>query len=1164
MTTAARSRRRRIVAPLLLVSIALLAAVVPVDAASSSAPTSKPAVAGLPSSLQDRLVGSVAELYVKAERLHSAGVPVAVQALRTTRVGEALAAGTLRLDPTGAVEVDAVISAAGPDHRELARLGVVEERYRPDLGRAQYRVSPAALGALALLDGVEALRPPIYVAPNQGSRRSEGYFALRANLVRSAYGLTGAGVRIGVISNGIRGLAASQASGDAPVLFAKESFSLGGLNAGAEGTAMIEVIHDLAPGAQISFANALTDLDMIEAMNYLAERNDIVVDDLSFLNPGDQRSAVSVNSAKALNNPDWPVRALVTSVGNYATRHYEGVFEPGEEGLGLGLPATGTTHQFRASEETTDALNRGPLSWNEFFLRSGQQAIIALFWNDPWSDTKNDYDLYLLDLARPAGNRVVASSRGSQEGERGQVPREIIDFTNNGPEGFFAVVVQNWESRAPTKAIEIYVTSNSLLPGYATVLNFNTRAGSVLAQSDAGGGVISVGAIDQADPGLDTIERFSSRGPTNNGAAKPDIVAVDRVTVTGNGGFTPRFEGTSAAASHAAAIAALVLEGQPRLLAGDGGDPAHERARLRASLLGSAIDLGEPGPDSVYGHGRMDALTAVEAALFTAVVDSSADTGAGSLRAAIVAVNAAAGGGSIRFADGLPPIRLRTALPPITASAVSIEGRGVVIDGDGVAEDGVVVRGDDVLVHGLTLRNFGGAGLHIDGAANSILGALRLEGNGVGLRVSAGSGGARIAGGTLEGIVVVENRGDGVVISGPGTREVWLRDSYVGVERDGRAAGNGGVGVRIRGGAFRVVVGAGPRDLAVAVLQGPALPGGNVIAHNGGNGVRIEGGTSISNTLRGNLIHSNGALEIDLVGPGDSPSGLTRNDPGDADSGPNTLINTPLITLVEFLSTSDPGGARVGGTAPSGSTVDLYAVIDPAAASPTSSDPARSGGAARYLGSAVSVGGRFSFAVAPLAGATVLTALVTNAAGNTSEFGPNFDIGPAPRITGVSPVSGVRSGGVPVTIRGSGFGPQPGTQVFFGDSAAGVLSESTSELVVLAPPGAVGLVTVRVVKRDGRAASLEGAFAYRAGTLVTLEPGWNLHVWAGGPQAVSAAIASVADRVDRVFAYESEAQRWLGYIAGAPAFVNSLETLENGQLLWLFVTGDGAVVWEVP
>ncbi len=107
-------------------------------------------------------------------------------------------------------------------------------------------------------------------------------------------------------------------------------------------------------------------------------------------------------------------------------------------------------------------------------------------------------------------------------------------------------------------------------------------------------------------------------------------------------------------------------------------------------------------------------------------------------------------------------------------------------------------------------------------------------------------------------------------------------------------------------------------------------------------------------------------------------------------------------------------------------------------------------------------------------------------------------------------------------------------------------------------------MTVRVVKRDGRAASLEGAFAYRAGTLVTLEPGWNLHVWTGGPQAVSAAIASVADRVDRVFAYESEAQRWLSYIAGAPAFVNSLETLENGQLLWLFVTGGGPVVWEVP
>ena len=70
---------------------------------------------------------------------------------------------------------------------------------------------------------------------------------------------------------------ASQASGDAPSLLASQSFSAEGLGAGSEGTAMIEIVHDVAPDAQISFANADTVLDFMDAVNYLAERNDIVL-----------------------------------------------------------------------------------------------------------------------------------------------------------------------------------------------------------------------------------------------------------------------------------------------------------------------------------------------------------------------------------------------------------------------------------------------------------------------------------------------------------------------------------------------------------------------------------------------------------------------------------------------------------------------------------------------------------------------------------------------------------------------------------------------------------------------------------------------------------------------------------------------------------------------
>ena len=75
---------------------------------------------------------------------------------------------------------------------------------------------------------------------------------------------------MGVISDGIAGITQSQASGDAPVISPQQAFSSGGIADGAEGTAIIEIVHDLAPGASIGFANAATDLDMMAAVNFLA------------------------------------------------------------------------------------------------------------------------------------------------------------------------------------------------------------------------------------------------------------------------------------------------------------------------------------------------------------------------------------------------------------------------------------------------------------------------------------------------------------------------------------------------------------------------------------------------------------------------------------------------------------------------------------------------------------------------------------------------------------------------------------------------------------------------------------------------------------------------------------------------------------------------------
>lgn len=63
-----------------------------------------------------------------------------------------------------------------------------------------------------------------------------------------------------------------------------------------------------------------------------------------------------------------------------------------------------------------------------------------------------------------------------------------------------------------------------------------------------------------------------------------------------------RFFGTSAAAPHIAAVAALLLQANLEL----------SPAQIKATLQGTAVDLGVPGPDNIFGAGRVDALAATQ------------------------------------------------------------------------------------------------------------------------------------------------------------------------------------------------------------------------------------------------------------------------------------------------------------------------------------------------------------------------------------------------------------------------------------------------------------------------------------------------------------------------------------------------------------------------
>jgi titin len=266
-----------------------------------------------------------------------------------------------------------------------------------------------------------------------------------------------------------------------------------------------------------------------------------------------------------------------------------------------------------------------------------------------------------------------------------------------------------------------------------------------------------------------------------------------------------------------------------------------------------------------------------------------------------------------------------------------------------------------------------------------VTGTLALP-NGVG----SGRGGVEIANGAhdnligtnadgvsdrLERNVISGNIGNGITMFNDafsGTDRNMIAGNYIGTDVSGLGnLGNGAAGIAIHNGASKNLVGTdgdGAGDDAEA----------NTIAFNSTAGVLVAEDASTGNRIRGNSIHSNVELGIDLAG-----DGLTPNDLGDADLGPNDLQNFPVLTRVVAGATTRVMGV-LHSIAEMPFTIDVYA--NPSA------DPSGHGEGKRPLGSfnvTTNLFGIAFFAVTlPVSTAPgdVITATATDSSGNTSEF----------------------------------------------------------------------------------------------------------------------------------------------------------------------------------
>jgi len=495
-------------------------------------------------------------------------------------------------------EADTAVEAA-------IALGAEIETGRDD--RYQLSISISNLTALTESDAVKFLRIPIYTETYE---ISEGVALMNADEWQIA-GYTGSGIKIGVLDLGFYGYEALLGS-DLPLSVTTQSFLAGGDIYGptgypiVHGTGCAEIVHDIAPDAELYLVNYGTDLEILDAVDYLVytAQVDIITHSCGspIWGPGDGSGDVCDKITEARANGIFWAQAA----GNSAQSHWWG--------------------NWLDSPPTNNYLNYIADSWEvtPIYLYASESISFYLRWDDPWGISSNNYDLVLVYWDGAKWDLVLVSN-DIQDGVGGDdYPIEYVQHTATA-EGWYGAAVWK-ESATGTEALHVFSYPWSF---GVPELQVASRSLPIPADSLA---AITVGAVPWNSPTM--LEPYSSQGPNENNDTKPDIVATDNVS---NYTYT-LFTGTSASAPHVGGAAALVKQAYPTFTPGD----------IQAFLEGNAIDLGTPGKDNVFGSGRLD--LGVVPAPATVTTDNVTDIDANEAALNMTYDFGGFGPGQIRFA----------------------------------------------------------------------------------------------------------------------------------------------------------------------------------------------------------------------------------------------------------------------------------------------------------------------------------------------------------------------------------------------------------------------------------------------------------------------------------------------------------------------------------
>ena len=464
--------------------------------------------------------------------------------------------------------VEVIIEPAGGrsenvDVIELKSLGAEVANRSESLIRA--KVPMAALNSVSRkVKGVDFIRRP-YKPRTLKVDKSEGVDKTGADNYQEA-GYTGEGIKVGIIDLGFDHLTEAKESGDLPpesVAFEKDYTGSGKVESFTyHGTDVAEIVHDMAPDAQLYLMRISTSVGLEEAKNdAIAKGVDVINHSVGWYNTAfyDGTGVIADIAGDARDQGIlW-----VNAAGNAAGQHWQGDFTDNDGDR---------RHEFGNGDEC-HGLGE---------IEMGNAISLFLTW-DAWPKEPEDYDIYL----RNDDGEVIASSDDNQTGD--QPPTELLQHYVTTTDNYCFSIYNR--SAPDTPSMETFIMMSRGSPS----LEYPVTRSSITSPANDEK-VITVGAIDESNWANGPAEDFSSRGPTNDSQysssrTKPDIMAPDAVSTSGYGSFS----GTSAAAPHIAGAAALLLSAEPTRTPSD----------VQTLLESNAPDMGAPGNDNIYGSGQL-------------------------------------------------------------------------------------------------------------------------------------------------------------------------------------------------------------------------------------------------------------------------------------------------------------------------------------------------------------------------------------------------------------------------------------------------------------------------------------------------------------------------------------------------------------------------------